>query len=133
MKKRLSIIVTGLAVVFILTAVCIPHHHHGEMMYLAQELCGGQDNGDEHEENSTTDDHTQHYLPSTDVKLDAAAHADGLQQWLTPFLPTCIAGYQLTCPMPAVTTRCASLYYFKHKQYLSWQQRCRGLRAPPCC
>lgn len=133
MRKRLSIIMTGIAVVFILIAVSIHHHHHGEVMYLAlQEQCGDQGCGAHHEEDNTTD-HTQHYLASSSVRLNAASHADGSHHWLPAFFFLGIAGSPLDCPPPftAINTGCS--HHYARSLSPSWQQHCLGLRAPPCC
>lgn len=131
MKKRLSIIMTSLAVIFTLMAVGIHHHHHGELMCLAQQECceqqGTHDSHHSQAENSS--DHTQHYLASSIVKIHADYSVQDFHHGFGAF-PLFISGKALNAPLPYLRYL-KICRYFRVGAYQPWIQACRGLRAPP--
>ena len=130
MKKRLSIIATSLAIILTMVAVGIHHHHHGEMMYLeVQECCDNTNAGSQHEDNNT--DHTLHYLSAEIVKMLQSGYSSHSQNGDSVF-GTFLAGNSIVCPLPVLSYCNNTPPLYHSTAYLSWRQRCRGLRGPPC-
>ena len=132
MKKKLSLIMTSLAVIFTLMAVGIHHHHHGEMMCLAQqESCEQHGTHDSHHSSEeSSSDHSQHYLASSIVKINVSCHVNDIHHGFSA-LPLFVCGKVVNCP-PLFASYIKMRRHFQDRGFQSWRQVYRGLRAPPC-
>ena len=132
MKKYLSVIVTGMAILITMIAVDIHHHHYGEMMYVvAADCCNGQDE-DQHKEDQQpeTADHSLHYLAASFVKvvMDQDSNADShflhFMAALTAVeLPDIFNDYHTIGKQLAFST--------PPRYHLTWIVQSLGFRAPP--
>lgn len=129
MKKRLSLIVTSLAVILTLVAVNMRHHHHGEMMHVeAHEQC---DTGQEDREQDNNTDHTLHYLSAEMVKMVQTGDSSG-QPFSFFMLTLFFNSGNTACPQPTYTYFDNNPPFYRESAYLSWRQQSSGLRGPPC-
>ena len=132
MKKRLSIIMTSLAVMLTMMAVGIHHHHHGEMMcLLPQELATGFDQQGKGQDDMETSDHSQRFLAADWVKIAAPMmqQADvfhGSIPTLAAVLPTSHGG---VFAVPSTFVGHSGYPHLIH----SWITHSLGFRAPPAC
>jgi len=132
MKRHLSVILTGLAILLTMIAVGIHHHHKGEMMYIVLNECtNGQNNGQpSQDECPETVDHSLHYLAASFVEI--VNNQNSQSNWHPwHFLPSLLATGPsfLIIPYSTSNNRCA--FAATTPFHLSWIAQSLGFRAPP--